>query len=246
MPQPFQSDAFKSVQLFFFLDDQVDFQLIVDHIRSLPTLLHCTLGIGIKGHSFRLPTRISSSLQSVSIEKVPIELNQITRLVEQTPGLTRLSISVLSFVDNDYTPSALPTLTELSISSLVTCNASSMAVLLQNTLNLRQLNIDLLTELVDGNQWKEIIRAHLSNLEVFQLRMKVILPATANIQGRVDALMVSFQTRSGSMNVNGLFTDSRRIERFTSTLHRSTTMEIFPSSSDRPITSMTNGIFIGR
>jgi hypothetical protein len=48
-------------------------------------------------------------------------------------------------------------------------------ILLQNTPNCHRLNIDLCTELVDGNRWEEIIRNHLPNLEVIQLKMKIAL-----------------------------------------------------------------------
>jgi hypothetical protein len=179
----------------FFQDDQVDFQWIVNHIWSLPKLIHCTIGIGIKGQGlFCTPTKISSTLQYISIENMPIKLNQINRLFECTPGLKCLSISVSSFIDNDYIPSPLPTLTDLSINSPFPCNASNMVNLLQNTPNLHCLNIDLSTEIVDGNQWEEIIRNHLPKLEVFQVKMKVVLPALQDIQGRVDTLINSFET----------------------------------------------------
>jgi hypothetical protein len=179
----------------FLQDDQVDFQWIVNHIWSLPKLIHCTIGIGTKGQgSFSTPTKISSTLQYVSIEKMPIKLNQINRLFECTPGLKCLSISISSFVDNDYVPSPLPTLTDLSINSPFACNASNMVTLLQNTPNIHRLNIDLSTELVDGNRWEEIIRNHLPKLEVFQLKMKVALPMLQDIQARVDTLINSFET----------------------------------------------------
>jgi hypothetical protein len=91
----------------FIQDDQVDFQWIVNHIWSLPKLLHCTIDIGTKGQGvFCTPTQISSTLQYLSITKMPIKLNQINRLFEHTPGLNSLSISVLFFLDNDYVPNS--------------------------------------------------------------------------------------------------------------------------------------------
>jgi hypothetical protein len=53
----------------YFEDDQVDFQLIVNHIWSLPKLIRCTIGIGIKGEClFCTPTKTSLSLECVSID----------------------------------------------------------------------------------------------------------------------------------------------------------------------------------
>ena len=177
----------------FFSEDHIDFQTMINQIWSLPQLLHCTLGIGIKGQSFRTPTRTSPTLQSVSIEKFQIKLNQLTQLLEHTPQLHTLSISVLTFLDNDYIPSLLPTLTDLSIHSIVTCNASNMAILFQNTPNVIRLNINLL-ELVDGNQWEEIIVNHLPNLIHLKIQMKWTVPTPLDIQERLELLTTSFQT----------------------------------------------------
>ncbi|CAF1215750.1 unnamed protein product [Rotaria sordida] len=176
-------------------DGQIDFQLIVNHIWSLPKLTHCTIGIGVTGLCFfRTPTNTSLSLEYVSIERIQVKLDQINRLFEYTPALKCLSISVVSFVDSDYIPSPLPTLIDLSISSCFTCNASNMVILLQNTPNLHRLNIDLSSEIVDGNRWEEIIRNYLPNLQIFQLKMKITLSPRQNIQERVDNLINSFQT----------------------------------------------------
>ncbi|CAF2627339.1 unnamed protein product [Rotaria sp. Silwood2] len=176
-------------------DCQVDFQLMVNQIWSLSKLSHCTIGIGFTGLCvFPTPTKTSLSLEYVSIERVQVKLDQIDRLLEYTPALKCLSISVLSFVDNNYIPSPLLTLIDLNISSSFTCNASNMGIFLQNTPNLHRLNVDLSSEIVDGNQWEEIIRNHLPNLQIFQLKMKVTLPLRQNLQQRVDDLINSFQT----------------------------------------------------
>lgn len=177
----------------FFFEDHIDIQSMIDQIWSLPQLLHCTLGIGIKGQSFRTPTRTSPTLQSVSIEKFQIKLNQLNQLIEHTPQLNSLSISVLTFLDNDYIPSLLPTLTELNIHSIVSCNASNMAILFQNTPNLIRLNINLL-ELIDGNQWEQIIINHLPNLIHLKIQMKWSVPNPLDIQERLDIFITSFQT----------------------------------------------------
>lgn len=179
----------------YFQDNQANFQLIINHIWNLPKLIHCTIGIGIKGQClFPIPKYLSSSLEYLSIEKIQVKLSHINRLFEYTPALKYLSISVSSFIDNDYIPIPLPTLIDLSLTSFFTCNASNMNVFLQNLSNLRRLNIDLSSELVDGNQWEEIISNSLPNLEIFQLKMKTTLPVTRNIQGRVAVLINSFKT----------------------------------------------------
>jgi len=179
----------------YFEENQVDLQLIVNHIWSLSKLIHCRIGIGIKGQNlFRTPTTISLSLEYVSIERTQVKLSQIDQLFEYTPALKYLSISVPSFADNDYIPSSLPTLIDLSISSLLTCNASRMTNFLQNIPNLRRLNVALSSEFVDGNQWEELIRNYLPNLKVFQFKTEFTIPPRQNIQERVDNLINSFQS----------------------------------------------------
>jgi hypothetical protein len=69
-----------------------------------------------------------------------------------------------------------------------------MIVFLQNAPNLSRLNIDLSSELVDGNLWEQLIRDHLPKLQVFQLKMKMTLPLAQNIHNRVDQLINPFRT----------------------------------------------------
>lgn len=179
----------------YFQETQANLQLIVNHIWSLPSLIHCKISIGIKGQSlFCTPTKLSSSLKHVFLEKIQMKLNQIDQLVEYTPDLQRLSISITSFLDNDYKPSCLTTLLDLSVNSVFICNASNIDVLLKNTPNLRRLSIDLPSEIVDGNRWEEIIHNYLPELKVLKLKMKLNLATGQNIQQRVDELIDSFQS----------------------------------------------------
>ncbi|CAM2698650.1 unnamed protein product [Rotaria socialis] len=176
-------------------ESQVDFQLIVNHIWSLSKLIYCSFGIGIKGQClFGIPTKISLSLEYLSIDKNQLKLNQIDRLIEHTPNLKCLSISVPSFVDNHYVSSPLPNLVDLNINSLFPCNASKMDILLKNTPNLRRLTVLLSSELIHGNLWEEIIRKYLPMLQFFRLKMKVMLPLGQHMQERADDLINSFQS----------------------------------------------------
>ena len=177
----------------YFQDNQVDFQSIVNHIWSLPELKRCTIGIGFIGQTiFCLPSVVSSSLESISIQTIQVRLDQLGRLFECTPGLQSLSISVPSFVDNNYVPAPLFTLIDLSITSRFTCSATNMVNLLQNTPNLRRLKIDLSSELINGDQLEEWILNHLPSLQKFQCKMKATLPVGQSVQTRAEGLMNSF------------------------------------------------------
>ncbi|CAF0810854.1 unnamed protein product [Adineta steineri] len=176
-------------------DNHVDFQIIMNHIWSLSKLTYCTMGIAIQGECMLCtPAITSTSLTHLIIDRIQVELNQINRLFEFTPKLQYLSLSVRSFIDNNYQPISLPSLTDLSIHSIITCNALNMTNLLQNTPNLHRLNINLSCEIVDGTHLEQIIRNNLPELEILQLKMKMILPLGQHIQNRVDVLLNSFQS----------------------------------------------------
>ena len=176
-------------------DYHIDLQSMIDCIWSFSNLTHCNIGIGIKGQSlFCVPTTISSSLESVAIERMQVQLNQVSQLYECTPGLKYLSISVPSFVDNDYVPSTLSTLIDLNIRSFFTCDAARIGTFLQNTPNLSRLSVELSSELVNGNQWEDIIRHSLPKLEVLRLKMKMTFSLGQDISQRANALIDSFQS----------------------------------------------------
>ncbi|CAF0898371.1 unnamed protein product [Rotaria sordida] len=87
--------------------DQVNCQVIVDNIWSLPKLIKCDLNIDINKHNFLcLPTIISLSLESVTTHRSDLKMNQINQLLEYTPRLKHLLTS-LAITNDDYIPSPL-------------------------------------------------------------------------------------------------------------------------------------------
>jgi hypothetical protein len=59
--------------------------------------------------------------------------------------------------------------------------------------NLCYLNVILQWELIDGHQWKQIIRNYLPKLKIFRLKMKKIILFDDNIEERANALIDSFR-----------------------------------------------------
>ncbi|CAF1136513.1 unnamed protein product [Rotaria sordida] len=177
-------------------DNQADFQLLVNNIWSFSKLVHCNFSIDIKGKKFFLmPKTISSSLERLSIYGSILKLNEINRLFEYTNRLKNLSINV-EFDDdnNNYILSLFPTLIELHISCSHQLDISKMISLLQNTPNLRRLNVSLWSNFIDGYQWKQIIRNYLPELKIFRLGMEETLSFDQNIEERVDELINSFRS----------------------------------------------------
>jgi hypothetical protein len=100
-----------------FSNVQVDFQLIVDTIWSLPKLTHCYFDIvNKKQKDFCLPTIISSSLECVYTAGNSLILSQINQLFDYTPRLKYLSTTINTVIHSNYiVASPLPTLTTLNV-----------------------------------------------------------------------------------------------------------------------------------
>ncbi|CAF1684293.1 unnamed protein product [Rotaria sp. Silwood1] len=155
-----------------FGNDQVDFQSIVNHIWSLPKLTNCYFGITVKNQRrFCVPTIISSSLECITLFLSELTMNQINRLFEYTPRLKRLLKCDLARINDNYKASSLPKLIHLDI-SFYSDDVSKLILFLQNIPNLRHLNIDIFTKLIDGHQWEQIIRNYLPKLKTFKLKLK--------------------------------------------------------------------------
>jgi hypothetical protein len=163
-----------------------DFPLILDNIWSLSKLMYFSFNIGTQSEEICIPTKISSTLECVNIQGYGLKWNQINRLFKCTPRLKRLSINIKSTINDDYIPYSLPTLVYLHISINREFAPAEMISLLDNTPNLRHLNIRLMSNLINGHQWEEIIHNYLPKLRVLRLNMKDKLRNRHHIQKQVN------------------------------------------------------------
>jgi hypothetical protein len=155
----------------YFTDYRTHFQLIIDNIWTLPKLIHCEIDIFfIRRLKFCLPTKISSSLESLRLIQCTFNLNQINQLFERTPRLKHLSISIKNYAD-DYLPILLTTLISLKIRIYRTQNASKIVRLLQNMPNLRRLDMHILFHIIDSDELKHMITNYLPKLKKFHFKM---------------------------------------------------------------------------
>ncbi|CAF1352298.1 unnamed protein product [Rotaria sp. Silwood1] len=175
---------------------QIDFQFIIDTIWSLPKLIYCRFGLHIDEQQiFCTPTKISSTLKCAHMCGYTLKWNQINQLFECTPCLERLSISITSTDDDDdYRLFPVLTLIDLKVNICHRSNPLKIITLLQNIPNLRCLNVDLLSNLLNGHQWEQIIRNYLPKLKVLRLSMRNILSLNENIEEQVDELINSFRS----------------------------------------------------
>ncbi|CAF0863800.1 unnamed protein product [Rotaria sordida] len=177
----------------YFRANQVNFQLFVNSIWSLPKLIHCNFAVETEEQKlFFTPTKISLSLQNISIGINELKLNQINQLFKSTPHLKYLYVSLDFSSYGDYKPFILSTLIHLKV-SMFNIVESLLIKLFQSTPNLCRLSVDLLFNLIDGYRWEQIIRNHLSKLRVFRLKMQQTRIFDQNMEEHANKLFKSFQ-----------------------------------------------------
>ncbi|CAF0993855.1 unnamed protein product [Adineta steineri] len=176
----------------------IDFSLIIDTIWNLPKLRYCSLTIFSPGiNRLYMPTKISSTLESLRLTGYPIPFNQIEQFMKYTPHLKYLS-GVIVILDNkinpDYVLLSLSTLISLNIGICRSCNLSMMDLLLKNLSNLQHLPIRLFDNIIDGYKWEQFIRNYLSKLKSFKIDMSYRIDRNRNIEEYMNRLLNSFQS----------------------------------------------------
>lgn len=185
------------------------YQSIVNSIWSLPKLIHydfnCTKSLMVVDHS---PRMISSSIKRLSLSESYAKLNRIYHLCQCTPQLKYLSISlsqsdefflspiwkIFKHPDDDCISSILPTLISFHLRFSNKANISKIISLLQNMPNLRILNIDLSSNLIDGYQWEQLISNYLPLLKIFRFKMYDNLNSNENIEEQMNQRINSFRS----------------------------------------------------
>ncbi|CAF1434546.1 unnamed protein product [Rotaria sordida] len=178
-----------------FGNNQVNLQLVVNSIWSLPKLTYCYYSVRIDlKQTFTLPTKLSTSLKAVDISAQMLKWNQIYSLFECTPHLEYLDIFITPFDNNHYQSSPIPTLIKLNTACYRMSDTSKMISFLKNVPNLRHLKITMVFNLINGYQWEQIIRNYLPKLKIFNLNMYDQFPDDQNIEERANELINSFQS----------------------------------------------------
>jgi hypothetical protein len=177
-----------------FRNDQIDLQSVVDNIWSLPKLTNCSFSIEIENQRhFCIPRIISSSLECVTLFRQKFGMKQINQLLEYTPRLKRLSDCVLTPINDNYLASPLSTLIQLKI-SFYSDDATTLTIVLQNVPHLCHLDINILTNYIDGHKWEKIIRNYLPKLKTFRLKSKTLFFDEPNLEERAEELINSFRS----------------------------------------------------
>ena len=160
-------------------------------IWSLPKLTH--FYVDTEGYVFYTPTKLSLSIELVSISGHCCRINEVDRLLKKTPRLRSLSIRHRDLNDEQYFSSFVPSITTLKLydihSRLVIKN------LLKTMINLTHLTVETFYIPLDGHHWERIISNHLPKLRVFRLKMDIQFAEEKNNEEHITELFDSFRSR---------------------------------------------------
>lgn len=187
----------------------MDMRPLIDRVWSLPNLVHFDLHEFSFKHqlsSFPLPSVVSSSLRHVAISGYFFEHGMLVQPFGNTPELQSLSLHVM-FTDNDHFRFSipLPNLNKLQISVQERLFPVRFFSLLQNTPNLRYLDVELLSTLVDGHGWQRLIHAYLPKLQTLKFAMDSFLAfmAEEDLESVFDTFRTPFWTLERRWFVRG-------------------------------------------
>ena len=157
------------------LDNKNNFQEIMNNIWSLPKLIHYDINIMVNPQfSLCTPTIISTSLQSISIFRDPYKWHDLNELFHHTPHLHRLKVWICDNVSSSnqahFNFHLFSTLRVLNITTASSVDHFQLALLFQNTPNLRHLNI-IVWKIIEGQQWEYMIQNYLPKLRIFRLEI---------------------------------------------------------------------------
>ena len=168
-------------------------QILIDHLWNLPQLVHCEMRIPslseLPGCSI---SQVSMSIKRLSWNETTISLSKLNRLLDCTPNLTHLTISV-KFLRNDAILILLPKMISFTFHGTVLENPLELIHLLQKIPNLRSLQMHLSTCVIQGDQWQELIVNYLPKLTKFHLRMTEDIHENDNVLEKMKEYTDSFR-----------------------------------------------------
>ena len=172
-------------------------------IWSLPNLTH----FHIAGTNFRpyccLPElTIYSSFKQLYMLDSYFTLEQLAHLLECTLYLVDLSITIFQnstrheLIFDPFLNNLSPSLTVLNIAFGYLQSLDELKYLFLMMPNLHELKIKIYDsrQIINGNDWEQIICDYLSKLKVFHLHMSFSVDRYQNVKEYVDRLLNSFRT----------------------------------------------------
>lgn len=137
-------------------------------------------------------TRISSSIQQLSLQSISLSFNALTWIFQHTPALQILKIQIEDFSDGWMFDSIFPPLTKLTMDFRGTLD--NLRNLLRHLPNLSNLTLTISRIYITGYQWEDFIEHSLKHLLIFRLLMFYQFNPSINIHDELQDLYQSFRT----------------------------------------------------
>lgn len=165
---------------------------LINHIWCLRKLINCNLS-----NNFQDPNLLSTiqtnsiSIQNLSLDSIPCDLNDLFNLFQYTPYLQRLRTTMSPSYQNQSFEIVISSIISLKIFHV---NSISFLMIIQQMPNLRYLTMESTNICLNGHEWETIILDYLPNIQLFRLKMKFIFPNQNYIEHQIDQLIQTFQT----------------------------------------------------
>jgi len=166
---------------------------MINMIWRLSKLIDCHIDENMsKGIFFSELSETSSSIKYLSIKNWDCNFRYLSNILERTPSLQRLCITIICTAKTEKLTIPVPFLTKLTLS--FRGSIETIISIFQQMNNIRYLILNTSQLLLNGNEWKDILINYLPNLKDFRLKMNFQFPSCDNIEDNVDELLDTFQT----------------------------------------------------
>lgn len=169
---------------------------LMNHIWSLP-VTHCFFeSFFSKGQCFSNIQMVCKSMKYLVIDSFYEDLNSLYHLLDCTPNLRHLSISLNGYTTTDDDDEMInPRRSTLNSLKLVyRSSIKSLTNFLQYLPNLTSLIITMPDVYLNGNEWERILRDYLPNVRKLCFRMNVPLSDNDEKEQQIDDLLKTFRT----------------------------------------------------
>ena len=191
----------KFVNCFFSDVKDTDLQRLIDQIWSLPRLTHFYWDCQFPRRPlFWLPTRVSTSLQCLTIYHQNWSSNRFAPLFAKTPRLRKFSVELTTYEKDDlpvwekFVPSS-PHLSLRKVFLIWVISPRLLTNLFHLFPNVTDLKVKTMNSIqFDGHQWEQLLVKSFPQLKVFQLKMFLTFPRDENQQEKFDRYFDTYRS----------------------------------------------------
>lgn len=176
-----------------FRDSSANSQWIMDEMWSLPKLKSCHANIRIEGeNTFSIPTIESQSIENVSLLFDDPQWTELNQLIQSTPNLKSLSISIRLSLRHSHPELTFPTLTRCDLYLDDIAVVPTLDLFFPSMPLLRTLDVYIWDGIINGTQWERIIHHYLPQLKIFRLTMEKTFEGQENTTELAKEFFQSF------------------------------------------------------